>query len=200
MIEIRTVTSKSLWEKFIYAEKPHSFLHSWEWGEFNRRLGSKIWRLGIFEGGELRGVALIIKVEARRGSFFLSPHGPLLDFSQSRHLESLLEYLKELSREERILFIRLCPVLEKSEENTNIFRKLGFRASPIHTTAELVWILDVTKPEEDILRGMRKQTRYSIKKAERDGVEIFRSSAPEALDAFYSLYEATFSRQHLHQK
>lgn len=196
MIEILPITSKSLWEEFIEARKSHSFLHSWEWGEFNERLGLKIWRLGVFEGPVLRAIALIVKVRARRGSFFLLPHGPLLDFSRPEYLESLFKYLKELSAGEKVLFIRFCPLLEKSEENTNVFRRLGFRNSPIHTTPERVWILDLTKSEADILAGMRKQTRYSIKKAERDGVEIVMSKVVQDVNAFYSLYEATVERQH----
>ena len=71
--------------------RPHTFLQSWNWGEFHRLMGDKFWRLGIYnyEAGSmnheacLAGAALVIKIFARRGTFLFTPHGPIFRESQS---------------------------------------------------------------------------------------------------------------------
>ena len=62
--------------------------------------------------------------------------------------------------------------------------------------AELVWILDVNQTEEQLLKGMRKTTRYLVRKAQTDGVEIIKSDKPEDLEIFNKIYEETARRQH----
>src|SRR3989338_3188747 len=42
---------------------------------------------------------------------------------------------------------------------------------------------------------MRKTTRYTIKKMEKEGVLITQSTDPAAMEQFWSIYEATFERQ-----
>ena len=77
-MQIKEITGKSQWEDFILQNKEATFLHSWNWGEFNKNTGEKIWQVGIFNGKELIAVALIIKVKARRGSFLFVPQGPIV--------------------------------------------------------------------------------------------------------------------------
>jgi peptidoglycan pentaglycine glycine transferase (the first glycine) len=49
--------------------------------------------------------------------------------------------------------------------------------------------------EEDLLMGLRKTTRYLVKKAEEAGVEVHRSSSPSMLSKFFRLMEVTKKRQ-----
>ncbi|MEK7143875.1 MAG: peptidoglycan bridge formation glycyltransferase FemA/FemB family protein [Patescibacteria group bacterium] len=77
MIDIKEIKEKTVWEDFLIFAKPKTFLHSWNWGEFNKKLGNKVFYLGIYDDGELAGVALIIKISARRGNFLFCPHGPV---------------------------------------------------------------------------------------------------------------------------
>lgn len=60
--------------------------------------------------------------------------------------------------------------------------------------AELVWILDLTAREEELLAQMRKTTRYSIRKAQSERVEIEISSDYQDGQKFYPLYLKTVSR------
>ena len=87
---VKEIKNKDIWEDFLDETKEKSFLHSWNWGEFQKALGEKIWRLAIIENSTIQGIALIIKVSAKRGTFFLCPHGPILEDKQL--LKGLLEY------------------------------------------------------------------------------------------------------------
>ncbi len=179
------------------SKEEKTFLQSWNWGEFNRAQGSKIWRLGIFNDGSLWGAALVIKVKARRGTFLFVPQGPIFDknFQFSIfNFQFLINYLKGLALDEGCDFIRISPALDRSEKNQKLFQGIGFRRAPIHMHAELMWILDIAPKEEKLLKDMRKTARYSIRKAERDGVKIIKSLEPNDVLRFNKIYKETAER------
>lgn len=194
--KISFIENKEIWEKFLESFQDKTFLHSWEWGEFNKKMEQKIWRIGVYDENNLVGVALAIKVLAKRGNFLLIPHGPMVkkDF-KFEILKVLLEKLKEIAKEEKIHFIRICPILERNQENAKIFKELGFKDAPLHLHPEITWELDIKKSEDEILRQMRKTTRYLIKRAQKIGVEI-KPIPKENLDLFYRLYLDTAKRHH----
>ncbi|NOQ68163.1 peptidoglycan bridge formation glycyltransferase FemA/FemB family protein, partial [Patescibacteria group bacterium] len=84
-MQIKEISNKSQWENFVQENKKSTFLHSWNWGEFNKNTGEKIWRLGVFDNEELLAVALVIKVNARRGSFLFIPQGPIVEVSSIQY-------------------------------------------------------------------------------------------------------------------
>ncbi|XOB40665.1 MAG: lipid II:glycine glycyltransferase FemX [Candidatus Nealsonbacteria bacterium] len=192
-MEIREIDNKDVWENFLKNCEEKTFLQSWNWGEFNVMMGDRIWRFGIYEGDGLVGVALVIKVKAKRGNFLFVPHGPNTKNNKKQVLQVLLEELKKLVKEEGVSFIRIAPIWLKNEENKQIFKKLGFRNAPIHIHPELTWELDITPSENELLKNMRKTTRYLIKKAIKENVEIISSND---VGEFNRLYQLTKTRQH----
>lgn len=104
-------------------------------------------------------------------------------------------FLKNLSKEEKVGFIRISPVLENSDENLNIFKSCSFRNAPIHMMhPETTWLLDITKSEEEILKGMRKTHRNLIRRAIKDGVEIIQNTDEKYLKTFYDIHMETVKR------
>jgi len=206
-MEIREIKDKKIWEEFLENCKEKTFLQSFNWGEFNKMMGNKIWRLGIYEIPNskfqipnLMGVALVVKISAKRGTFLLVPHGPVVKFqipnSKFQILKRLLEELKKLAKKEKCDFIRIAPILEGNEEHKKIFQELKFREAPIHTYPETTWELDISKPEEEILKGMRKTTRYLIRQALKNKeIEILKSEKLEDLEEFNKVYQETAKRQ-----
>lgn len=194
---IANITDENVWEGFLQKLRPHSFLHSWKWGQHYELSGSKIFRVGVYRAEALAAVALLIKIEARRGSFLLCPHGPL--FAKGENEKQLLELITNecvrFAKSEHCDFIRFCPLSKPSRENIMIYHNLGFRGAPIHMHPELSWMLDITKPEDELLREMRKTTRYLIKRMEKEAVEITQSSNPADMELFWPIYEATVERQ-----
>lgn len=111
-------------------------------------------------------------------------------------LTAILSFAREYAREESCAYLRIAPLLQKDQELESIFTRAGFRDAPIHVHPERAWILDIRPSEEKLLEAMRKTTRYSIRKAIKDGVKIRNTRNPKELRAFYDLYLTTVGRQH----
>ncbi len=208
--KIKKIENKEIWENFLLECGEKTFLQSWNWGELQQKMGNKIWRLGIFDNNELISVVLIIKIIAKRGTFLLIQHGPniknpkseILNPKQIQNskfeiLNSLFKKLKEIAKEEKASFIRIASLLEKSEENNKLFRHFGFRNAPMHANAyEATWKLDLTIPENEIFKNMRKTTRYLIRQAlkEKD-IIIEKSQKIEDAEIYQKLNQETAKRQ-----
>lgn len=194
---VRLIQDEMVWEKFLSEQQPHSFLQSWKWARHYEHTGSKIFRTGVYQGETLVGVGLFIKIGARRGTFLVCPHGPIVSqgADEEAALSALVRYSTHVARDEKCDFIRFCPLFAATDTNRAMYRRLGFRDAPIHMHPELSWMLDITKPEDVLLKEMRKTTRYLIKKMEKEGVEIIQSSDPADMEKFASVYAATVQRQ-----
>lgn len=203
-MEIKEIQNKKIWENILKECDEKTFLQSWNWGEFQKMMGNKIWRLGVFENGEPFSAALVIKIQAERGIFLFVPHGPSFAKVTEGGLavkyeifKTLLNELKKIAKEEKVSFIRIAPILVKNEENIKIFRDLGFKKAPIHIHPELTWELDITPSEEELLMKMRKTTRYLIKQAQKNKeIEIVQSNKLEGVESFNKLYQETVDRHH----
>ena len=198
-MEIREIKNKQEWEDFLLKCKRKSFLDSWNWGEFQNSLGDKIWRFGVFDKEDIISVALVIKKTAKRGSFILIPHGPVTQDGikdKKEVIELFLSELKKIAKEEKVDFIRISPIWERTKENKKIFSNLGFRLRPLHTHPESSWKLDITASEEDLMRNMRKTTRYLIRQAQKNkDIEIFESKNIEDIEIFNKMHLEVVKKQ-----
>ncbi|MBI2552610.1 peptidoglycan bridge formation glycyltransferase FemA/FemB family protein [Candidatus Uhrbacteria bacterium] len=214
MVDIKSIDDRIIWDEFLEKVQPNTFLHSWQWGEFQQGMGERVWRLGVYTNSHepsspraprtdtnidaLTGIALIVKVRARRGNFLFCPHGPIIEGIKNYELriKELIGYVRELAQQEKCSFVRFSPLMLKTPEHNKLWLEAGFREAPIHMHPELAWILDITPSEEKLLAGMRKTTRYSIRKAEKDGVAVTMSANPDDIEKFWAVYSATVDRQH----
>lgn len=200
-MEVKEIKDKNIWEGFLAQCQEKSFLQSWNWGEFQEknglpagRQGNKIWRIGVYDGGKLENVALVVKISAKRGTFLLTQH--LLE-AKKLVLEALLGKLKEIAKEENAIFIRLAPLWLNNEENIKIFKNLGFKDAPMHASAyEATWKLDLEPAEDELLENMRKTTRYLIRQAEKNpDIVIEKNNKPESLEIYQKLNREVAKRQ-----
>ncbi len=193
---IKEINNKEIWEDFLLNCSEKTFLDSWSWGEFQKKEGNKIWRLGIFNNEQLLGIALVIKIKAKRGTFLFVPHGPVEKSKiKSKILEVLLEKLKEIAEKEKAIFLRIAPIWKRTEENIKLFKDLGFKEAPLHIHPENSWELDITSSEDNLLINMRKTTRYLIRKAGKNqDIEVIQTQNIEDLETFDKIYQKTASR------
>ncbi|MBI2577504.1 MAG: peptidoglycan bridge formation glycyltransferase FemA/FemB family protein [Candidatus Wildermuthbacteria bacterium] len=206
-MEIREIQNKQEWESFFDRVEDKTFLQSWNWGEFHEKNGAKVWRLGIYAENTLLAVALVAKIKARRGTFLLIQHGPVLvtqgisnfqfPISKKEILEVLLKELKNIGKEEGAAFIRMAPLFERTNANIALLRQLGFRKAPMHANAyDATWKLDIALSEEELLRNMRKTTRYTLRQTfNNPDIEVVKSENPKDIEIYAKLNEEVARRQ-----
>jgi lipid II:glycine glycyltransferase (peptidoglycan interpeptide bridge formation enzyme) len=77
-----------------------------------------------------------------------------------------------------------------------MFKQMGLVKAPMHLTAETTWVLPLDPAEDELFKGMRKTTRYLIKKAIKEGVEIKQSTDEKGIEKLYRLQQETVGRKH----
>ncbi|MEK7517429.1 MAG: peptidoglycan bridge formation glycyltransferase FemA/FemB family protein [Patescibacteria group bacterium] len=202
-ITIKQIDNKKIWEDFMSLHPEANFLQSWYWGEFHQALKNNIQRTGFYEGSKLVGVMLSIVEDAKRGRYLTVPGGPIIDWDKSDLIEAFVNEIKRIAKEQNCVFVRVRPQLESNDFSKNIFKQNGFINAPMHLHAELTSQLDITKPEEELLKNMRKTTRYEVKKAITLGIKVTGYQLKAArhyqelslIKEFYDLQIATARRQ-----
>jgi lipid II:glycine glycyltransferase (peptidoglycan interpeptide bridge formation enzyme) len=194
-ITIKSVEEEKDWEAFLAKHEEANFLQSWYWGEFHKALNKTIVRTGFYKGGNLIGVMLSIVEDARRGRYITVPAGPIIDWENNNLVEKFISEIKYIAKLNKCVFVRVRPQLLANDFAKNLFKKYGFVDAPMHLHAELTTQLDITKSTDEIIAKMRKATRYEIKKAEKLGIQVDKTSDPKAIKTFYDLEIETSKRQ-----
>ncbi len=191
---VKEIEDKELWDGSLLLFDRRTFLNSWNWGEFRKSLGDKLWRRGVIKDGHMEGVSLVSRVKSRKGDFILLAHSPIA--GSEIPFKVALEDAVAIAKKERVSFIRLAPVFDRDSFEGDVVSDLGFKRSPSSVFPTKSLELDLTSDEESILSGMRKSTRYLIRKGLKEGeMSVSSSRDPKDLAVFCDLYFKTASRQ-----
>lgn len=161
-------------------------------GEFQEKVGGKVFRLGAEEEGKLAAVATIVKKFLPMGkNYFYCPRGPVIgcqisDVRFRMAIESLFYEIREIARKEGVMFMRFEPETELKLENWEIEKTLDVQPSK-------TLVLNLSKTEDELLRQMHPKTRYNIRLAEKKGVRL-EEAGIESFDKFWELMGQTSDR------
>ena len=166
-------------------------LQSWRWGEFKKRHGWEVERFAVVSE---RGANLAQVLYKSRGPVSLAyiPRGPVFDPGDNDGLRELFAQIDAASKKRRALYLMV-------ESNTALpftgnYKSEGFVRGADHFQPSRTVKIPLL-PDADLLAQMHQKTRYSVRLAERRGVEIVRMAPDEAaVDQFYELLEDTSSR------
>jgi len=196
-IQFKDITDATIWKDF--EENYHdteTFFHSWEWSEFEISMNRETYRRGVYQDDFLVGVILAVVVNAKRGKHLHVRNGPLIHWDDAEVVEATILHIKELALNLNCIYVRVSPLLDDLIVNKKILSKYGFVSCQMHDVdAEVTWVLDITQSEEEIKAGMRKNTRYYINRARKDGVIIEKSTNPDDLVKFWPIFIDTVKRQ-----
>jgi len=203
-MQIINISDKKQLNDFVSSQEHAQFLQSFEWGEFQKEVSGIIWRIGVVEeGGRLVASAKLVKKQLPMGrSYFYCGRGPIIaesdlssedlakggKFKVESILNFLFEEIEKIAKEEGIMFLRLEPIFNFKLLTLNFQLSETIDVQPSQTL-----ILDLTKPEEEILQAMHQKTRYNIRLAEKRGVKIMEASA-ERFEEFWQLLVTTGDR------
>lgn len=183
---------KNNWNKFV-KDNNGSFLQSWEWGEFQEKLGAKIIRI---VGNEFQ--SLLINRDLPFGKNYLyAPHGPVLMGRNFIYIKDFIKSAELIAKKEKALFLRIDQNLLSNKSDEKILSNFGFKNTFENQPKNTV-ILDLDKSETDLFQNMVAETRYAIRTAEKRGVEIMsfnnKTKDKKAFEAFWDMFQETMLR------
>lgn len=192
MIEIE---SRQKWDSFVKKNPDANFLQSWDFYEFHKARGRKIYRRGIEADGKLVAVYAGVIETARRGKYLAIAGGPILDWSNKKLVREVFNDIKKVGKEAGCVFVRVRPQLPESEKSLKLMRELGLKKAPMYLSAEYVGILNLDKSEDEILAGASQGFRRKLRKAEKVGIEISAETSDEVINEFCKLEKLHAERQ-----
>lgn len=179
------------WQEICQKFPEANFLQSPSYQKMSEKLGFKT----IVEDFGGKGHALMIVRDAKRGRYLEIPCGPLINWKDKRLVKKVIERIREVAIEEKCVFVRIRPQLRATSENLALMKDLGLKQSPMHLAAEHTVIMDLTKSEDEILAGMRRQTRYEVRRAEKLGIKVTSDNTEEIFKDFHKTQAETARRQ-----
>ncbi len=208
-MKIFEITSKSALNDFIASRVNSQFLQSWEWGEFQESMGSKVFKVGIEQEGILAAAATLIKRDLPIGrSYFYCPRGPIMNFefrisnfesiSNDKIFDLLVDEIYLIAKKENVIFFRFEPTFKIQSTSWRTKFKI-IKTLDIQPSKTI--ILDLTKSEEELLKNMHQKTRYNIRLAEKKGVKIREGNTVD-FEEFWKIMSETRERDgfKLHSK
>jgi lipid II:glycine glycyltransferase (peptidoglycan interpeptide bridge formation enzyme) len=152
-------------------------LQSWQWGEFRKAWGNEVVRFSsgqiIFSKVPFLGLTI--------GTFIKG----------IKPTKAMLEELKKIGREKNAIFIKLEPNVVS--DDTSLLKKYCVPGKRLFTPES--FIVDLTKPEDELLKSFSSKTRYNIRLAQKHGVEVVEDNSEEAFKKYLELTFATAKRQ-----
>jgi lipid II:glycine glycyltransferase (peptidoglycan interpeptide bridge formation enzyme) len=188
------------WRALLGRTPTGDFLHDWAWGAVAAFDGQPQRRYVLEDGGEV--VALVAPQERSLPggrTFWYVPHGPVLDLGHARageRVRALLIGLREVARGHRAIAVKLEPRVPADDPATAVFEGRGLVRLPDTLQVGQTRIVELTADEE-LIAGFDKDTRYGVRRAEREGVEVTIVTDPgdiAAADALHGLVEETQRR------
>jgi lipid II:glycine glycyltransferase (peptidoglycan interpeptide bridge formation enzyme) len=183
-IQIITENQKSDWNKIV----AHP-LQSWAWGEFRKKMGIQVVRIGTYTNGKL--------TDGWQLTFHQIPHTPLTVgyFPKGpQPTEMMIARLNEIGIQYHAIFIQLEPNIIVRNSKFEI-RNSNLKPSHHPLFTKYTFILDLTKSEDELLAAMHPKTRYNLRVAQKHGVVIREDNSPKAFYTFVQLSEETTIRQ-----
>ncbi len=177
-----------------------TFLQDSYYALFRENIGEKVLLFGIYNEKTIIGTALIQKITTKFKTFLHCPHGPIQASKNNQQLINIwiefLKFYKNLGKDEKCDFVRISPLIDASNNDIlNIFKQKKFKNSPIHlVNPEKTWLLDLTQSKEEILKNMKKSTRYEVRRIEKMDISIEIGNTKKDLEIFWDIHQETVKR------
>lgn len=175
MIRFRPATpaDQRAWQALLARTASGDFLHDWGWAAVAAHDGQAQRRFVVEEDGEI--VALVAAQERRLPlgrAFWYVPHGPVLDYADPRAAERLRAVtigLREVGRGAHVVAAKLEPRIEADSPAVSLFARL--RPDPRPVQVGQTRLVDLTV-DDALLASFDKDTRYAVRRSQREGVEV----------------------------
>ena len=168
-----TPDDEAAWQALLERTASGDFLHDWAWAAVAAYDGQPQRRFVAEEEG---GIVALVAAQERRlplgRAFWYVPHGPVLDFTHALAAERLRAVtigLREVGRGARVVAVKLEPRIQAGPRAAAFFARLRFDPRPVQVgQTRLVNLTD----DDRLLAYFDKDTRYAVRRSQREGVEV----------------------------
>ncbi len=209
-----TLMNRQQWNSIVGSFRNASLLQSWDWGETKKSTG---WVPDYYvrknEEGNVEAASLVLTREQKLSRLgpalriVYLPHGPLVDWSDEKLVQSVLGDLKEFAARQKASYIKLDaqaipgdtktagmePEIIIPEHTIRWMKEEGWQSSPQQIQFKNTFWIDLSPSEEDLLADMKQKTRYNVRLSKRKGIEV-RQGTLDDLDLLYEMYLETSTR------
>ncbi|HLX40743.1 MAG TPA: peptidoglycan bridge formation glycyltransferase FemA/FemB family protein, partial [Ktedonobacteraceae bacterium] len=127
-ITIQEITDREQWDTFLTSQPRGHLLQSYEWGELNKYLGGRIYRLGALDNGRIVGAMMLTIAQVPlpssvpvRFEWLYSTRGPTVESPDSPALAALIERAHAIARKEHAVVLRLEPNTADDDPNMDVW-------------------------------------------------------------------------------
>ena len=190
-----------------------TFLSSPKISKLRQKSNWKTYYVGVKEDNKLIAASMLFSHARHFGvSEFYSPRGFLLDFNNKELLEFMTKEVKKFVSNHNGYVLRIDPyviykerdidgnIVEGGVDNSSVVEQLlslGYKKVPTPNKEQVGWMFSLGlegKTEEQIQKEMKPNTRNTIRKAEKIGIDM-REISYDELDEFQSIMEETSKRK-----
>ncbi|MEX2136291.1 MAG: peptidoglycan bridge formation glycyltransferase FemA/FemB family protein [Chloroflexota bacterium] len=168
-----TPADESAWQALLGRSPAGDFLHDWAWAEVAAFDGQVQRRFVVEEEGEIVAIAAAQERRLPLGrAFWYVPHGPVLDYADPQaadRLRAVTIGLREVGRASRVIAAKLEPRVEADSSAMAHFARL--RPDPRTVQVGQTRLVDLTD-DESLMGSFDKDTRYAVRRSQREGVEV----------------------------
>ncbi len=188
------------YEEFLKQNKKGHFMQSPQWAELKNNWNYKV-IVERNENGEIIGsVAFLIRqLPYTKYNIMYAPRGPVCDIHDSELVKKLISSSKELAKSCNACVIMIDPDVKAEEtEFTRLLTGAGFKGKNGKnfegTQPRFVFRLDVKdKTIDELMAAFHSKTRYNIRVAQKNGVEV-KIVGKEEAKTFYDIMIETGMR------
>jgi lipid II:glycine glycyltransferase (peptidoglycan interpeptide bridge formation enzyme) len=202
MIQFRPATEADAdaWQSFLASTPSGDFLHDWAWADVAAFDGQPQRRYVLTEDGATVAIVAAQQRSLPAGrSFWYVPHGPVLDWGAPEareRLRALLIGLRIAAKMHGAVAARLEPRLALGVLEEGVIRGRRLRHVPETLQVGQTRIVELAD-DEAMLAGFDKDTRYGVRRAEREGVTVIVAEDAtdlRAIDDLHALVGETQAR------
>ena len=183
-MEIQIVDNKAIWDGFLLKNNA-VFTQSWGWGAVLLSEGKKVEILFVLDGSEIIAAILVTYNFFPFGVKYAScAWGPVFAHDLKVKHGECLDALGKYFADSGCVFARIEPIVQLNTKSVYKLKQTK-DVSPSHTL-----ILDLDASEDQIMSGIDKKTRYEIRQAQKNNLEV---KEQKDFGIFWSLMKKTAS-------
>lgn len=170
-----TDADQAAWQQFLGAQASGDFLHDWAWADVAAFDDQPQRRFILTDADQPVALAAAqVRRLAGRRSFWYVPHGPVLDYADPRAAERVRAVARGLAAAasaEGAIAVRIEPRVLAGAPELDALRGVGMRRVEDMLQVGQTRLVDLVD-DDALLAGFDKDTRYSVRRSEREGVTV----------------------------